>query len=151
MNAGQICQREVVTVRPSDEIVTAARLMREKHVGFLVVVEPAAREGDVVPVGVLTDRDIVVSTVAMDVDPRTLSVGDVMTRQPTVTLAQDSVADAVSQMRHRGVRRLPVVGPYGHLVGVISLDDILTQRAEEIGAAAAAITKGRQLESGTRP
>jgi signal-transduction protein with cAMP-binding, CBS, and nucleotidyltransferase domain len=150
MNVAQLCQRKAVTVQPGDEIVTAARLMREKHVGFLVVVEPAAQEGQVVPVGVITDRDIVISTIARDVDPKTLCVGDVMTCNPAVILDQESVADAVSRMRHRGVRRLPVVGDYGHLAGVISLDDILTSRADEIGAAAAVITKGREFESVAR-
>lgn len=150
MNVGQMCQRNAVTVQPSDEIATAARLMREKHVGFLVVVAPAAPEGAVVPVGVITDRDIVVSTIAVGVDPKTLSVGDVMTRNPTVALAEDSIPDAIYRMRHGGVRRLPVVGDYGHLVGVLSLDDVLTNRADELGAAAAVITKARQVESITR-
>jgi signal-transduction protein with cAMP-binding, CBS, and nucleotidyltransferase domain len=150
MNVGHLCQRNAVTVQPADEIATAARLMREKHIGFLVVVEPAAQEGHVIPVGVITDRDIVVSTIARDIDPKTLCVGDVMTCNPAVILDQESVADAVSRMRHRGVRRLPVVGDYGHLAGVISLDDILTSRADEIGAAAAVIARGRDLESTTR-
>ena len=150
MNVEQMCQRHVVTVLASDEIAAAARLMRDKHVGFLVVVEPAAQEGAVIPVGVITDRDIVVSTIALGVDPKTLSVGDVMTCKPTTALAQDSIPDAINQMRHSGVRRLPVVGDYGHLVGVLSLDDVLTSRADEIGAAAAVITKARQHESNTR-
>lgn len=151
MNAGQMCQRNVVTVQPGDEIVTAARLMREKHVGFLVVVEPAAQEGKMVPVGVLTDRDIVVSTTALGIDPATLCVGDVMTARPTVALAQDSIVDAVCRMRHSAVRRLPVVGDYGHLVGVLSLDDVLANSAEEIVAATSVIAKGRQVESTARP
>jgi CBS domain-containing protein len=151
MNVGQLCQKKVITVQASDEIVVAARLMREKHVGFLVVVEPAPQPlGAVVPVGVITDRDIVVSTIALGVDPKTLTVGDVMTRKPTVALSQDSVADATFQMRHAGVRRLPVVGDYGHLVGVLSLDDVLTGCADELGAVAAAITKERQLEARVR-
>lgn len=150
MNVGQMCQRNAVTVQASDEIVTAARLMRDKHVGFLVVVEPAVQEGAVVPVGVITDRDIVVSTIALGVDPKTLSVGDVMTCKPTVALTDDSVADAVYRMRHSGVRRLPVVGDYGHLVGVLALDDVLTNRADELGAAAAVITKAREHEATTR-
>src|SRR6185369_13220659 len=98
MNVGHMCQRNAVTVQASDELTAAARLMREKHVGFLVVVEPAAQEGDVIPVGVITDRDIVVSTIALGVDPKTLSVGDVMTSRPTVALAQDSIGDAIAQM-----------------------------------------------------
>jgi CBS domain-containing protein len=150
MNVGQMCQRNTITVQANDEIATAARLMREKHVGFLVVVEPAPQEGDIIPVGVITDRDIVVSTIALGVDPKTLSVGDVMTRKPTVALAQDSIADAICQMRRAGVRRLPVLGDYGHLVGVLSLDDVLTSRADELGAAAAVITRGRQVETTTR-
>ena len=150
MNAGQMCQRNAITVQAGDEIAAAARLMREKHVGFLVVVEPAAQEGAVIPVGVITDRDIVVSTIALGVDPKTLSVGDVMTRKPTVALAQDSIPDAICQMRHSGVRRLPVVGDYGYLVGVLSLDDVLTSRADELGAAAAVITKGREVETTAR-
>jgi CBS domain-containing protein len=146
MNVGQLCHRQAITVTPTDELRTAAKLMREKHIGFLVVVQPGAAPGCVEPIGVLTDRDIVISTLALDVDPRTVNVGDVMTCKPTVTLAEDSVGDALHQMRHRGVRRLPVVGEYGGLVGVISLDDILTHRADEMGAAAGAITKGREIE-----
>jgi CBS domain-containing protein len=149
MNVGQICQRHAITVKPSDELRTAAKLMREHHIGFLVVVPPAA-EGEQEPLGVITDRDIVVSTLAIDVDPASVSVGDVMTCNPTVALLEDSIADALSQMRHRGVRRLPVVGDYGKLVGVVSLDDILRQRADEIGAAAAVIAKGQQRESRAR-
>lgn len=146
MNVGHMCQRNVVTVQARDEIALAARLMREKHVGFLVVVEPAAQEGALLPVGVITDRDIVVSTIGAGVDPRTLCVGDVMTCKPTVALAQDSIADAICQMRHTRVRRLPVVGDYGHLPGVLSLDDVLTSHADELGAATAVITKAREAQ-----
>src|SRR5688572_9194655 len=81
MNVGQICQRNVVTVRASDDLSTAARMMREKHIGYLIVVEPTS-QGERTPVGVLTDRDIVVAVVAQDADPRALTVGDVMTCNP---------------------------------------------------------------------
>lgn len=150
MNIKEICQHRVVTVRRSDELRTAAKLMREQHVGFLVVVQPSVHEGGQEVVGVLTDRDIVVSTLALDVDPSSVSVGDVMSRNPAVALEQDSVADAIYLMRRRGVRRLPVVGDYCRLVGVVSLDDILRQHADEMGAAASAMTKGRELESRAR-
>lgn len=150
MNVGQICQHRAITVQRSDELRTAAKLMREHHVGFLVVVQPScAAEGSEV-VGVITDRDIVISTLALDVDPASVVVGDVMTRKPAVAMAEDSVADAIHQMRHCGVRRLPVVGAYGKLVGVLSLDDILQRHADEVSAAAGAIVKGRELESRER-
>jgi predicted transcriptional regulator len=73
MNVGTICQRLVVHVSRSDEVVRAAQLMRSKHVGYLVVVE-SENGGALRPVGVLTDRDIVVTVVAPEVDPRTLRV-----------------------------------------------------------------------------
>src|SRR5690242_2827795 len=79
--------RNVVTVRQFDELTAAAQLMREKHIGYLVVVEPDVAEGGARPIGVLTDRDIVVAVVAGGADARALRVGDVMTQQP-VTVAE---------------------------------------------------------------
>jgi CBS domain-containing protein len=146
MNVAELCQKQTVTVLPSDDLVSAAQLMREKHVGFLVVIGPGAEDGDVVPIGILTDRDIVVAAVARGIDPTLLNVGDVMTSNPTIALAEDTVTDAIQQMRHAGVRRLPVTGERGKLVGVLSLDDILMAHADEAGALAAAIVRERKHE-----
>lgn len=151
MSVGQICKHKVVTIRASEEIATAARLMREKHIGYLVVVEPAAQEGELVPIGVLSDRDIVVSVVAQNTDPRGLCVGDVMTRKPTVALIEDSLPDALNQMRRLGVRRLPVVGDYGWLRGLLSLDDVLVKMAGELEDAAGAIRREWIVEGAQRP
>jgi CBS domain-containing protein len=138
-------------VRPSDELIKAAQLMRERHIGYLVVVEASMAEGGWVPVGVLTDRDIVVTVVAQGADARALRVGDVMTRKPATVLAEDSVADALGEMRRVGVRRLPVLGEGGTVCGVISMDDVLTALAQDLGNAAAAITRERNLETELRP
>jgi CBS domain-containing protein len=151
VNVGQICQRDVVTARESDDLITAAALMRDKHIGYIVVVEPALREGAFTPVGVLTDRDIVVAVVAQGADPRSLRVGDVMTRKPVVALLEDSLTDALEQMRRIGVRRLPIAGSCGELAGLLSLDDILTSMAAEFSSAARAITTERVVESVRRP
>jgi len=151
MNIGQICQRRVVTVSASDDLASAARLMREQHIGYLVVIEPAFQENGVRPVGVLTDRDIVVTVVAREADPRSLRVGDVMTQAPVTVLADDPVSDALEQMKRIGVRRLPVVTDGGILAGVVSLDDVVTKMAEDLGSAAGAIGRERALESVLRP
>jgi CBS domain-containing protein len=82
MKVGDLCQHEVVTIPPSAGLTAAARVMRQEHVGYLVVVAPMAEEGLRKVVGVLTDRDIVIAVVAREADPRTLTVGDVMTRDP---------------------------------------------------------------------
>jgi len=138
-------------VRPTDDLVKASQLMREEHIGYLVVVEPTLQEGGWVPVGVLTDRDIVVSVVAREADPRMLRVGDVMTQKPVTVLAEDSIADALGEMRRIGVRRLPVLGDGGVIAGVISLDDVLNAIAQDMGNAAAAINRERAIETALRP
>src|SRR6516225_10815203 len=120
MNVSNICSRNAITVRRSDELVKAAQLMREKHIGFLVVVEPDVADGLQRPVGVLTDRDIVITVVAREADPRTLRVGDIMTQQPVTVSASDSIERALREMRRIGVRRLPTVGQRGELVGIVS-------------------------------
>jgi hypothetical protein len=98
MNVGTICQRLVINVRRADEVVRAAELMRSKHVGYLVVVE-ADKAGALRPVGVLTDRDIVVAVVAREIDPRTLHVGDIMTIDP-VTVGEKLQAGSGAQREY---------------------------------------------------
>lgn len=151
MNVGKTCRQNVVTVRPFDELTAAARLMRENHIGYLVVVEPDVGDASVKPVGVLTDRDIVVAVVARETDPRSLRVGDVMTRQPVVAAEGDSIATALQEMRRIGVRRLPVVGQRGQLVGVLSLDDVLDGLAADLQSVAGSIRREQQVESALRP
>jgi CBS domain-containing protein len=132
MNVGDICKREVVTVRPVDEVLTAARLMREKHVGYLVVAAPEFVEGTSMPAGVLTDRDLVVTVLARAADPATLRVEDVMTSKPVVVREDESLGTALSEMRRIGVRRMPVIATHGELVGVISLDDVVEVLARQL-------------------
>jgi len=151
MNVGEICQRDVVTIRPQDDLLAAAKLMREKHVGYLVVVEPSVTAGAFRPVGVLTDRDIVITVVAREANPRALTVEDVMTRQPVIATADTLLDAALRDMRRVGVRRLPVVGEHGELQGVISLDDILARLAEQLQHVAGSIRSEQLVERALRP
>jgi CBS domain-containing protein len=102
------------------------------------------------PVGVLTDRDIVVSVVAPETDPRALTVADVMTQQPATVRENEPLEQAVREMRRIGVRRLPVVGHRGELVGIISLDDVLNLVAMEIQDIAGTVVNERRIENATR-
>ena len=151
MKVGDICGRNTVTTQEFDELTTAAQLMRERHVGYLVVVEPNVGDRTVSPVGVITDRDIVVGIIAQGTDPRTLRVGDIMTREPVVAEQDSPVSEALQSMRQIGVRRLPVVGSMGQLVGVLSLDDVLDAFAEELMDVAKSIRHERQMEGALRP
>ena len=149
-NIGKMCRRPVVTVQESDDLVAAAQQMREHHVGYLVVVEPEPTTRHLRPVGVITDRDIVVAVVAKDVEPASLTVGDVMTRDPVVVRDDASLSTALTEMSAIGVRRLPVVDAEGLLVGVISLDDIIEALAAELGNISGSIRHGQRLESTLR-
>jgi CBS domain-containing protein len=148
---GNICQKDPVTVRRSDELIRAAQLMREKHIGYLVVVEADVADGSQRPIGVLTDRDIVTTVVARETDPRSLRVGDIMTQQPVTASIADSIDKALREMRRVGVRRLPVVGQRGELVGILSLDDVLDVLAGELQNVAGSIRNEQVIEGTLRP
>jgi CBS domain-containing protein len=148
MTAGELCSRTVVFAERDMGLVEAARLMRDHHVGALVVVDQA--NGKRVPVGVLTDRDIAVAVVAKEVDARTLRVGEVMSGEPITVREQDSVLDALRLMRERGVRRVPVTDAQGALVGILAADDVLEAVADQLGDLARAIASGRAHEARAR-
>lgn len=148
-SAGDLCSRDVATAVRSTAVGDAARLLRERHVGCLVIVDETA-DGRI-PVGMLTDRDIVTAVVARAVDPALLRAGDVMTEDLT-TLGEDaSVHEAVALMHHRRVRRMPVVSAAGFLVGLLAADDVIRMLAADLVALADAAGSQRQLERMLRP
>ena len=130
MNAGERCNRQVVTATRETSITGAAQLMRDKHVGSLIVVEN--RDNHPEPVGILTDRDIVIEVLAENVDPDAVTVGDVMTTAVLKVCEHDSIFEVAQRMRARGVRRVPVVSNQRELVGVLAQDDILALLVEEL-------------------
>jgi CBS domain-containing protein len=149
LRASHICRQDVSVASPSMALDQAARLMRTNHVGCLVVVEE--REGcGLVPVGVLTDRDIATAVVAEGRPASSLKVGDVMSAN-VVTASEDaSVLELLAVMRRQGVRRVPVIDAAGVLVGIAALDDVLEVVAEEMQGVVAAITAGRRRERAFR-
>ncbi|MES1943608.1 hypothetical protein PC39_05820 [Salinisphaera sp. PC39] len=124
MKVGSFCNRDPVTVRRDTEIREAARSMRTHHVGALVVVDGGR------PVGIVTDRDLVIEVLAGDVSDDKLTIGDVMTQDVGVIEEDEGFSEALVKMAELGARRLPVVDARGHLVGMVSLDDILECYAE---------------------
>jgi CBS domain-containing protein len=123
----------------------AARLMLEHHVGSLIVVEE--RGSGKIPVGILTDRDIVVAVVARDLDARTIPVSEVMSTDVVSVRDEDHVKDALKLMRRRGVRRAPVVTRSGMLVGIVTLDDLLRTLVGQLNDLAGAISTELSVES----
>lgn len=146
MTVGEICTRTVATADPDETITEAARRMRDRHVGDLVVSDAAGR-----PVGILTDRDIVVSAVAQSPDKLdALLVRDVMSRELITARTNEPAEEALRRMRERGVRRLPVVAADGQLEGIVAFDDILDLMAEEITQMAGLVAREQKVERQVR-
>ena len=146
---GEICTRNVTIAFKRTSLNEAARLMRENHVGCLVVVEETG--GLRIVVGMLTDRDIVTGVVASDLNPAILLVEDVMTTDLVTAREDDSLIDLMRLMRRKGTRRVPVVGGQGELVGVVALDDLLDILAQEMSLLVAAIDSEGKRERKMRP
>jgi len=148
MTLGNYCNRNVVCATRDATVVEAANLMRHQHVGDLIVVDQV--HGQKIPIGVVTDRDIVVEVVAPGLDPKGIKLGDLLVGR-LVTVAEDrSRADAVRLMAASGVRRMPVVDADGRLVGIITLDDLLPHFAAQLMELADLVGRGRQHEVETR-
>jgi CBS domain-containing protein len=148
MAVGEICNREVVVTEKTVSVVEAAQLMRTHHVGDLIVVEE--KGGRKLPVGIVTDRDIVVEVVAAAVNPEALKVGDIMGAEMATVLESEGLFEALRYMRDKGVRRMPVVDNSGGLAGILTLDDVLSLLAEEMTELAKLVSHERQREANIR-
>jgi predicted transcriptional regulator len=144
MRVGEVCTRTVVQCSKHANVSDAAKIMRDAHIGNIVIIDE--RDGKKVPIGVVTDRDIVVQIVAKDVDPREIAVTYLMGRELFLALEEEDIHEVIQRMRYRGVRRLPVVSSDDTLVGVIALDDLLEFLADELVGIARVSSRGRFAE-----
>jgi len=139
-----ICTTDVVYCGRDTTVLEAAQIMRRKHIGDLVVVDDPTEE--CAPVGLITDRDIVVKVLGNELDPGRTTVGKIM-RTPLVTAAEtEDSAIAIGRMRTHGVRRLPVTGREGQLVGIVTLDDLLKKLGTEVSALIEIVAKEQDHE-----
>lgn len=149
MNIGEICTQEVFMADRAMSLQQAARLMREHHVGALVVTAGAADAADAV--GMVTDRDLVIEALARGLDPKETEIGRLTDSKLATLPAGASLDDAIEAMKKRGVRRLLVSGDGGHIQGIVSLDDLLDALAHEMSAVARAVRSGIERETAERP
>jgi CBS domain-containing protein len=134
MSVGSICVRSVEIASPDESVRAVTGRMAKADVGTVVVLGEAKR-----PVGILTDRDVVLRCVAEKRDPDFTEVGAVMTTPATCVHESTPIEAALSRMAGAHVRRVVVVDEKEHLVGILALDDVLELLAEE------AATIGRLL------
>lgn len=148
MTVGKICNREVVFIHKEASIPEAARLMREYHVGDLVVVRE--KTGKRVPVGIVTDRDIVIEVIAEGVGMDDVNVGDIMSDKLVTARESDGLLETIKVMRAKGIRRLPVINDDNELVGILSVDDLIDLFSEQIVDLARLIAREQGREKAGR-
>lgn len=145
--AGDFCNQHVIIARPGEPLLDVAARMRDEHVGSVVVIDDGRRR----PIGILTDRDIVVGVLARtDQHLHSILVGDVMSADPISVNANEDMEDVVKRMRAAGVRRLPVIDRRGSLVGVIAFDDVVGYLQEQLTDLAALMAKETRRERAER-
>ena len=148
MPISEICNREVVIVKRDDTALEAAKLMRQHHVGDVLVVEE--RNGIRIPVGIVTDRDLVVEIMAPELNQMVITAGDIMAPGLATVKENAGIFEAIQYMRGKGIRRLPVVNESGALVGILTLDDLLELLSEELFELAKLVRYEQKKEAGSR-
>ena len=149
MTVGKFCNRDVIIAEKNSSIAEVAKLMRQYHVGDVVIVNTKGERAK--PIGILTDRDIVVELIACDVDLDSINAGDVMSYELVTAREEDSIWDTLQHMRAKGVRRVPVVNDIGELEGILSAEDLLELFAEELNLIAKLPFREQLIETATRP
>ena len=149
MKIGQICTPHPATIEPKASLRLAALAMRNAHVGALVVVEGEGESAR--PVGILTDRDIVVAVIAVPgARPEGIRVCDAMSTPLAFAHEDEGVFEAVATMRERSVRRLPVLSRDGRLIGIVTMEDLLRVIATELAELGETLRWSRKRELARR-
>jgi len=147
MQIRDICKRSIATCARGASALEIAQLMRSSHVGHVIVVDEA--DGSPVPVGIVTDRDLVLRVMACGVEPKSLRAEDLIGGPLDTVLESEAVYDAIWHMRRRGVSRVPVVDRHGRLQGMLSKDDVTRFLVNELSEAATVAPHEVRLAEGT--
>ncbi len=137
----------VAVVEPDTSAIAAAQLMRRHHIGALVVVDAKDKSR---PVGILTDRDLVLGLMAEGLDPALFTVGDIMSVELVVANPELDAMDAVQLMRVNRLRRLILVNDAGQLAGIVTMEDVLELLTRELASLAVGVLGARDREFETR-
>ena len=149
MRIGDICTREVVSLDGGSTLQDAAALMRERHIGALLVT--GATPLGPRALGVVTDRDLVVEAMARGLSGENVRLGTLAEGKLATIPAAGKVEDAITAMGARGVRRLLVATADGELYGILTLEDLLDAMAHRMLDLAKALRGGIERETQERP
>lgn len=139
MDIGSICKRHLVTIDGRQSLQQAATLMREHHVGALVVVETGDDVPDPRVAGLVTDRDLAIEVLARGGDASQVPTGRLVQSRPISVPEDADIADAVAAMQAHGM-----------LVGLVSFDDLLPACVAPLAGLADTLRKGLERETAER-
>ena len=142
-----ICTMDVVCCGRRTRALEAARLMRQHHVGDLIVIDDPEQERT--PIGIITDRDLVLDVLGNGLDPATTEVGSLIHRTLVIANESEDTAQVIDRMREHGVRRIPLVNSRGGMVGIVTVDDLLRVLVAEASALLEVMGKGKRQEQRT--
>jgi len=131
MIAGELCTRKIVMVAQEATALEAAKLMLEHKVGCVVVVEKKMRGN--VPIGIVTERDLVLKIVAGDARAGAIGITAVMSEKLMTAREDESVFDVLQRMHTKSIRHMPVMNAQEELIGILAADDVLAFFAKEGG------------------
>ena len=149
MTVRHVYNPNVATIDADADVLRAAVLMRQEHVGDLIVTE--THDGKTRPIGVITDRDIVVGVIARSAQASEIKVRDTVQRVLLTVHEDNGISFALREMRRAGVRRAPVVDAKDGIVGVLAIDDVIDHLASQLSDIAGIVRFQQEVESKTRP
>lgn len=138
----------VAVVEPETSAREVAQLMRQHHIGALVVVDASDKNK---PVGIVTDRDLVLELMAEGLDPAVFTAGDIMTVDLVTTRLDMDAMEAVQLMKRNRLRRLVIVDKVGHLAGIVTIEDVLALLTSELAGLSTDLATARDHETRVRP
>ncbi len=134
---------QVAVVEPETSALVVARLMRQHHIGALVVV---AAGGGNRPVGIVTDRDLVLELMSEGLDPEVFTAGDIMSVDLVLANPEMDAMDAVQLMKTHRLRRIVIADPSGALAGIVTMEDLLLLLTRELANLTSGIAGARDRE-----
>ncbi|SER03099.1 CBS domain-containing protein [Nitrosomonas sp. Nm51] len=149
MPVSELCHREVITMQKDESALEAARLMRKHHVGDVIII--AEEKGIRKPIGIVTDRDLVVEIMATELDPAVITAGDIMKPELATIKENTDVFEVIRYMRRKAVRRVPVINDDEQLVGIVTLDDLLQLLSQELSSLVKLVEREISKEIQQRP
>lgn len=147
MYVGEACSKSVAVADRTTSVAAAARHMRDYHVGSVVIAEPDGESGEVRPLGIITDRDLVMDVLAAGLPADRVTLGDIMDEGLLTAEETDDLFETLERMRDSGIRRMPVIDGAGQLSGILAVDDVLEHLVAALGQIPQLIRREQQTEA----